>query len=61
MGWGAESLILGQLKSNLSFFLQLKSRSARGAPHHPAFMVLVLIKGMRRGGESKIFFFTPGV
>ena len=27
-----------------------------GASHDPAFIVLVLIKGMRKGGESKIFF-----
>ena len=38
------------------FRAQLKYWSAKGASHHPAFMVLVLIKEMRRGGDSKISF-----
>ena len=36
--------------------IRLKSRCARWASCHPAFMVLVLIKRMKRGGESKISF-----
>ena len=32
---------------------------ARGASCHPAFIVLVLIKGIRRRGESKIYFCYP--
>ena len=39
--------------------LWLKSQTVRGASGHPAFMILVLIKGMRRGDESKILFCHP--
>ena len=51
-----ENLIKSQLKLNLFIALRLKFRSARGASHDLAFIVLALIKGMTKGGESKIFF-----
>ena len=37
----------------------LKSWSVRGAACHPAFMVLVLIKKMRRGGGSRVSICYP--
>ena len=37
----------------------LKSKSTRRASCHSALMVLVLVKGMRRGGESNISFCYP--
>ena len=40
----------------ICLLLQLKSQSARGVFHDPVFIVLGLIKGMRKGSESKIFF-----
>ena len=36
--------------------LWLKTWSVRGASHHSVFMILVLVKGMKRGGEFKIAF-----
>ena len=39
--------------------LRLKFQSARGASRHPAFMVLMMIKRVRRTRESKISFCYP--
>ena len=41
----------------------LKFQRARGASHDPAFMVLVLIKGMREGRKvsSRFSFLTSGI
>ena len=54
--WDRKSY-LGPAK--IESLLRLKSRSARGASRHPAFMDLVLIKGIRKRGESKISFCYP--
>ena len=53
--------VLFRVKGNRIFclLLRLKFWSLRGASRHPPFMVLMLIKGIRRGGESNISFGYP--
>ena len=53
--------VLFRVSGNRTFclLLRLKFWSLRGAPCHPPFMVLMLIKGIRRGGESNISFGYP--
>ena len=55
MEWNRRSY-LGPTEIESCLLLRLKSQSARGASRHLVFMLLVLIKGIRREGESKISF-----
>ena len=50
--------VLSRASGNRIFclLLPIKCGSARRASRHPAFIVLFLIKGMRREGQFKIFF-----
>ena len=57
--WGKKVLCRDSWNCIFCLLLWLKSQNVRGASGHPAFMVLVLIKGMRRGDESKIAFCYP--
>ena len=51
--WGVAKLLFkGSWNYIFRLSLRLKSRSARGASRNPTFMVLVLIKGKRRGSEG---------
>ena len=48
-GVGQKVLFRASWNRIFSLLLSLKFRSAKGSSRHPALMVLVLIKGMRRG------------
>ena len=56
VGWWQKVLFRASWNRIFCLLLLLKSWSLRGASHHPVFMVLMLIKGIKRGGESNISF-----
>ena len=58
---GVGQKVLFRASGNRIFclLLPLKCESARRASRHPAFVVLFLIKGMRREDQFKIFFCYP--
>ena len=58
-GVGQKVLFRASWRPIFCLFLCLKSWCARGASHHPAFMLLVLKKRIRRGSESKISLCYP--